>query len=44
MGPEPTTFRLKGRHANDYTNNTLTFGCVSLNVSVVGSSPIPDAL
>ena len=27
-GVEPTTFSLRGRHANHYTNNTLKFGCV----------------
>ena len=44
MGPEPTSFRIRDRHANHYTNNTLKFGCLSLNVGVVGSSPIPDIL
>ena len=40
MGPKPTTFRLRGRHAKHCTNKTLTFGCLYLNVSVVGSAPI----
>ena len=41
-GPEPTTFRVRGRHANYHTNNTLTFESLSLNVNVVGSRTIHD--
>ena len=44
MGPKPTTFRLIGRHANHYTNNTLKFGCMSLHVNVAGLSPINGVL
>ena len=44
MGPEPTTFRLRGRYTNRYTSNTLKFGCLYLNINVVGSSSIYDAL
>ena len=36
--------RLRVRHANHYTNNTLKFGYLSLDVRVVGSSPIEDVL
>ena len=44
MRPEPATFRLRDRHANHYTNNTLKVGCLYFNVNVVGSSPIHDVL
>ena len=44
MGPEPTTFRLRGRHANHHINNTLQFGCLSLYVNAVGLSTIHNVL
>ena len=44
MGPEPTSFRLRGRYTNHHTNNTFKFGCLSLNVDAVDSSNIPDVL
>ena len=42
--PEPTTFRLRCRHANHHTTNTVKFGCLSLNVNVVGSKTIHSVL
>ena len=42
--PEPTTFRLRCRHANHHTTNTVKFGCLSLNVNVVGSKTIHNVL
>ena len=44
MGPEPTTFRLRGRHPNHYTIQIFKFECLSPNVNVVSSSPIHDVL
>ena len=40
MGPEPTTFRLRDRHTNHYTNDTFVWMSLSLNVNFVGLGPI----
>ena len=44
MGPKPIRGRLRGGHTNHYTNDTLKFGCMSLNLNVVGASPMHGLL